>query len=145
MVENVEPITVKVWMLSFIYPHAFVVKGEDWNGVQVWDMVNGIQTRHILEHEKHLDKVHSNGRFLTISEFNNEWADSMCLVAVYDVQELIDTTIATKDLWENHLYYSPGGYAEQINAASNTTSLVVSHASTISILNFWKDRIITPK
>ena len=38
--------------------------------------------------------------------------------------------------------YSPGAYFEQINAVSNKTSLIISHASTISILNFWKDRII---
>ena len=30
----------------------------------------------------------------------------------------------------------------EINAVSNKTSLIVTHASTISVLNFWKDRII---
>ena len=68
-------------------------------------------------------------------------AESKRSVAVYDVQELVDTKIAAQNLWKNYFDFSPGEYGEQINAASNTTSLVVTHASKISIFNFWKDRI----
>eukprot|EP00092_Neocalanus_flemingeri_P031519 GFUD01034230.1.p1 GENE.GFUD01034230.1~~GFUD01034230.1.p1 ORF type:complete len:448 (-),score=113.19 GFUD01034230.1:83-1426(-) len=144
MVENVKLVKVKVWMLSFIYPHAFVVGGEDWNGIQIWDLAKCVQIRHISQDGKPFHNIHSNGRFLTVSEFNDTWAgdnNEMCSVEVYDVLELIDPKVAEKNLWKKSFDYSPGQYFEQINAVSNTTSLVVSHASKISILNFWKDRI----
>ena len=40
-----------------------------------------------------------------------------------------------------HFYYVPGEYPQQINVFANKTSLVVSHTSKISILNFWEDQI----
>ena len=43
------------------------------------------------------------GSFLTISEFNSTWEDSMCSIEVFDFLELIDTKIATKYLWENNI------------------------------------------
>ena len=57
LVENVKPVKVKVWMLLF----TFVVGGEDWNGVQNWDMVKCVQIRHILQNEKPYHNIHSNG------------------------------------------------------------------------------------
>ena len=89
--------------------------------------------------------VHCNGRFLTVSEFNITWRgenDEEVSVAVFDALELLDKNIEAKNLWMKTVEYSPGAYFEQINAVSNTTSLIISHASNISILNFWKDRII---
>eukprot|EP00092_Neocalanus_flemingeri_P015066 GFUD01016273.1.p1 GENE.GFUD01016273.1~~GFUD01016273.1.p1 ORF type:complete len:387 (-),score=69.86 GFUD01016273.1:41-1201(-) len=140
LVENVKPIKVKVWMLSFKYPNAFVVGGKDWNGVQIWDMVMCVQVRHILKDEKPYHNIHLNERFLTISEFNRT-NNEACSVAVYDVLELIDTTIDKTNLWNMNSAYSPGGFFKQVNAVSNMTSLIVSHTSKISVLNFWKDRI----
>jgi hypothetical protein len=127
------------------YPHAFVVGGEDWNGVQIWDLSKSELVRHVGEDEKPFHNVHFNGRFLTVSEFNITWRgenDEKVSEAVYDAMELLDKKIKTENLWKKTFEYSPGAYFEQINAVSNKTSLIISHASTISILNFWKDRII---
>merc|ERR1712106_1109327 len=83
--------------------------------------------------------------FLTACEFNITWRgenDDELSVEVFDNLELLDSKIESKSLWKKSFKYSPGAYFEQINAVSNQTSLIVSHASTISVLNFWKDRII---
>eukprot|EP00092_Neocalanus_flemingeri_P029888 GFUD01032453.1.p1 GENE.GFUD01032453.1~~GFUD01032453.1.p1 ORF type:complete len:416 (+),score=93.23 GFUD01032453.1:52-1299(+) len=142
LVENVNPVQVKVMMLAFSYPHAFVVGGDDWKGIQVWDLVKCVLIRQVLEDLKTFYNIHLNGRFLTVSECNTTgYEKAMCAVVVYDVSELIDTKVETKLLWKNKFEYSIGQNSEQINAVSNSTSLVVSHASKISILNFWKDRI----
>ena len=57
----------------------------------------------------------------------------MVSVVVYDALELLDTKIENKNLWKNTFEYFPGAYFEQINAVSNKTSLIETHASTISI------------
>ena len=150
LVENVKPVLVKVWMLSFIYPHAFVVGGEDWDGVQVWDMVRCVKIRHVMEDEKPFHNIHASSRFITISELNvnDTWAvedNVLCSVVVCDVLELIDTKVEDKKLWKRSFDYSPGAYFEQINAVSNRTNLIVCHSSKVSLLNFWKDRISTSK
>jgi len=144
LIESIKPVLVKVWMLSFIYPHVFVVGGEDWNGVQIWDMVKCVKIRHILEEKLPYHNIHTNRRFLTISEYNDTWAGEhheSCSVSVYDVLELVNTKIEDKNLWFKDSDYLPGEYFEQVNAVTNTTSLIVSHASKLSISNFWKDRI----
>jgi len=145
IVKSDKPVKVKVWMLSFTYPLAYVVGGEDWNGVQIWDLSKSELLRHVAEDGKPFHNVQFNGRFLTVSEFNITWRgenDEKVSVAVYDALELLDKKIENKNLWKKSFGYSPGAYFEQINAVSNKTSLIVTHATTISILNFWKDRII---
>ena len=145
IVKSVKRIKTKVWMLSFTYPHAYVVGGQDWNGVQVWDMVRCELVRQVEQDGKPFHNIHSNGRFLTACEFNITWRgenDDELSVEVFDNLELLDSKIESKSLWKKSFKYSPGAYFEQINAVSNQTSLIVSHASTISVLNFWKDRII---
>ena len=134
--ESVRPVKVKVFMLSFTYPHAFVVGGEDWNGIQIWDLSKCELVRHVAEDVKPFYNVHYNGRFLTVSEANIPWRgenNEMMSVVVYDALELLDTKIETKNLWKKTFEYSPGADYEQINAVSNKTSLIVAHASTISI------------
>ena len=148
LVENVKPVQVQVqfssgsaWMLSFIYPHAFAVGGSDFDGVQIWDMVKCVKIRHILEDNQPLHNIHSNGRFLTLSEYDEHWADPpderTATVAVFDVLELVDIKVETKNLWKRKFDYNIYLY----NAVSNTTSLFVAHNKKISILNFWKDQI----
>ena len=148
IVENTKPVLVKVWMLAFIHPHVFVVGGEDWNGVQVWDIVQSQMLRHFMEDEKPFHNIHANSIFLTISEFNDSWAgedSDLCSVVLCDVSEMIDTKVDSKKFWKRSFDYPPGAYFEQINAVSNTTSLIVCHSSKVSILNFWKDRISPSK
>lgn len=142
IVESVKAVKVKVWMLSFTYPYAYVVGGEDWNGVQIWDLSKSELVRHVAI-GKPFHNVHFNGCFLTVSEFNITCRgenDEKVTVAVYDALELLDKKIETKTLWKKTFEYSPGAYFEQINAVSNKTSLIVTHDTNISILNFWKDR-----
>ena len=41
LLENTNPVSAKVWMLTFKYTHAYVVgRQEDWDGVKVCDMAN---------------------------------------------------------------------------------------------------------
>ena len=144
-----DKVKTKVWMLSLTFPHVFVVGGDDWPGVQVWNITTGHLVRHVDNHQggKPFHNIHHNGRFLTISEYNTNttWrgqTDKELEVIVYDGSELLDTKIDSKNLWKKSLEYSPGEPFEQINAVSNQTCLVVAHGSFISILNFWKDRIV---
>merc|ERR1712215_382729 len=143
MVEKIPPVHVRVWMLSFVYPHAFVVGGNDWEGVQVWDMNSGVQTRYILQNGKHFHNIHIGGRFLTVSECNNTRTrdtTELLTVTVYDINEILDTRTDTKKLWKRSFNFPQGGHYENINAVSNTTSLLVSHGSKLEVLNFWKDQ-----
>ena len=52
-------------MLSLSYPHAYVVGGEDWKGVQIWDLSKCEFVRHVGEDGKPFHNVHCNGHFLT--------------------------------------------------------------------------------
>ena len=135
-------------MLCFTYPHAFVVGCQEWSGVQVWDLVRCELVRHVEQGGMPFHNIHCNGRFITICELNmtrRGKKDAKPLVKVFDTLELVDSKIESKDLWTKCVSYSPGHYFEQINAVSNKTSLIVHHASTISVLNFWKDRIISSR
>ena len=142
LVENVKPIQVKGWMLSFLYPHVFVVGGIDFPGVQVWDMVGCVMVRHVAEGMQPFHHIHTNGHFLTVSEYNDmstaDGPDRSALVVVFDITELIDTSIDTNALWKKSFDFSPS----TISAVATKTSLIVSHNKNISILRFWSDRII---
>ena len=92
--------------------------------------------------------IYFNGRFLSVCEYNRPWRDERVInlsVEVFDKLELVDFNIESKDLWRRSVEYSHGTYSEHIIAVSNTTSLIVHHNTTVSILNYWKDRIIKSK
>ena len=111
-------------------------------------MVRCVKIRHVMEDEKPFHNIHASSRFITISELNNTWAgeyNELCSVVVCDILELIDTKVEDKKLWKRSFDYSPGASFEQINSVSNTTNLIVCHSSKVSLLNFWKDRLITSK
>jgi len=148
MVKSVKKLNTQVCMLSFTYPHAFVVGGQDWAGVQIWDMVKCELVRHVAQDGKYFHNIHFNGRLLTVCELNiTEENDEELSVEVFDALELLDSKIESKNLWKKSYNYSPEAnmhnlHVEQINAVSNQTSLIVAHVSRFSILNYWKDRII---
>ena len=131
LVENVKPIQVKGWMLSFLYPHVFVVGGIDFPGVQVWDMVGCVRIRHVLDGMQPFHHIHTNGHFLTVCEYNEmstaDGPDRSALVVVFDISELIDTSVDTKDLWMKSFDFSPS----TICAVATKTSLIVSHNKNI--------------
>ena len=131
-------------MLSFTYPYAFVIGLFDWAGVQIWDMARCEPVRHLYLDGAHFHNIHLYGRFITICEVNmtRRGKDIQLSLKVFDTLDLVNSKIESKDLWSKCYSYSPGHYFEKIDAVSNQTSLIVYHASTISILNFWKDRLI---
>ena len=55
MIGGDDRVKTKVWMLSLTFPHVFVVGGDDWAGVQVWDITPGMRS-------KPLFNIHHNGR-----------------------------------------------------------------------------------
>jgi len=139
LLENTKPVSVKVWMLSFRYPHVYVVGGEDWTGVQVWDMVNCVLIRHFMRDEFSFHNIAAHDNIIILSELNEN--NEVCSVFVHDATELLDKKVDSAKLWKRNFSFPHGSYFEQINAVSNTTSLIVCHKGKISILNFWKDRI----
>ena len=139
LLENANPVNVKVWMLSFQYPHAYVVGGEDWAGVQVWDMVNCVLIRHFMKDGFSFHNIAAHENIITLSQLNEQ--NEHCSVDVINATELLNKKLEAAKLWKRSLTFTPGSYFEQINAVSNTTSLIVCHRGKISIHNFWKDRI----
>ena len=140
LLENTKPVSVKVWMLSFQYPHAYVVSGQDdWDGVQVWDMVNCGLIRHFMEDEYSFHNIDAHHNIITLTELNEH--NNVCSVVVVDAVELIDKKLETAKLWRRNFSFPLGSSYEQIIAVSNTSSLIVCNDGNVSILNFWKDRV----
>ena len=48
LVETKNEMRVKVWMLSFSFPFAFAVGGEDWRGLRVFNVTTGEKIRDIM-------------------------------------------------------------------------------------------------
>ena len=127
-------------MLSFQYPHAYVVGGQDdWDGVQVWDMVNCVLIRHFMEDEYSFHNIDTHHNIITLTQLNEQ--NNVCSVVVVDAIELIDKKLETDKLWRRTFPFYPGASYNQIIAVSNTSNLIICYKENISILNFWKDRI----
>jgi len=130
-----------VFMLSFSFPHVFVVGGGDWPGIQVWDIMRSHLIRHVDSEGNHFHKIHLHGRFLTVSEVNKFDEDNNSEVLIYDVTELLELKFEATKLWKKSFKFPLGPHGP-INAVSNKTSLIVSHGSAVSTYYFWKDRIV---
>ena len=131
-------INVKVGMLSYHYPFVFVVGGHHWNGIQVYDIVKGELLRHIHQSIP-FHNVHSNGRFLLMSEMMNH--RTPVHVAMNDVKELTGPSIKDEDLWSKTYTYNSASYSfSSVIAVSNMTKLIVSNRNTLHVFDFWKDR-----
>jgi len=87
-------IKVQVWNMAMMYPNVFVVSGGGFEGLKVFNLETGECIRDYQYNEKMFHEVHSNGRFLIISEFNGNF------FKILDMQELINETIEDNDLWE---------------------------------------------
>lgn len=142
-----ERVVVKtpVRMLSFTFPHVFVIGGEKWPGVQMWDITRSHLIRHVDTDGKHFFHIHHHGRFLTVSEAAHCYKeDDKLEVQIYDASELLDTKTDTNELWKRCEKFLAGQRSTNfpiMNAVVNQTCLVVS-AKHVNILNFWKDRSI---
>ena len=47
LVETKKEMPIKVWMLSYYFPYAFVVGGEDWTGFKMFNVMTGETIRDI--------------------------------------------------------------------------------------------------
>ena len=47
VVPSEKPMEIKVWMLTFNFPHVCVVGGSDWDGFKVFNIATGKLIRHI--------------------------------------------------------------------------------------------------
>ena len=145
-VDSVKPLPVKVWMLAFKYPNVYVVGGEDWNGIQIWNITNGSLLRHITETDKGYHSVHIKNRFLTTCENNETWRQPLS-VMLFDVNQLTDSSYKLTSLWRRNwkYYYDDQFYLGQVNAVTNSTSLIVAHDSVVTLHDFWKDSVTESK
>jgi len=139
--KNVKPVPVKVWMVCLMHPYIFVVGGDDWEGLQVWHLVEHRLVRWLLR-DFNLHNVHLANTFLAVSELNDitDPENKECITVVLDVHQLVDEKVELTKIWSRRFSFNPGpGRDNQINAVTNDTSLIVSHDSMISIIDFWNE------
>ena len=138
VIPSETPINVKVWMLSFRYPFVFVVGGDDWNGIQTYDILTGRLLRNIHPSIP-FHNIHCNGRFVVLSEMMNH--RTPINVAIYDTEELIEPSLRNQDLWSNkHIYTSASYSFSSVVGVSNMTKLIVTNRNTMCVFDFWKDQ-----
>ena len=65
VVPSEKPIEIKVWMLTFHFPHVCVVGGSDWDGFKVFNIVTGKLIRHIGV-RSHSNKMGSESQVITL-------------------------------------------------------------------------------
>ena len=89
-----------------------------------------------------LHNVHLANNFLAVSELNDitDPENKECITVVLDVHQLVDEKVELTKIWSRRFSFNPGpGRDNQINAVTNDTSLIVSHDSMISIIDFWNE------
>ena len=137
IVPSETSVNVKVWMLSFHYPFVFVIGGNDWNGMKMFDIVKGKLERHI-QNDIPFHNIHSNGRFILLSEMMNH--RTPINVAIYDQNELLVPGLRDDDLWCRIYAYTSAGYSfSSVIAVSNMTKYIVTNRNTLTVYDFWKD------
>jgi len=142
VIPSREPILIATWMLTFHFPHVCVVGGSDWDGLLVLNIVTGKRVRHV-ETDLSLHNIHSNGRFVLVSEISNIYSTvahrkDKIEVVMYDLEELRNETIKDTDLWSRRMSFSPS--LSQINAVSNVTKFAVSYRKKLTVYDVWNDR-----
>ena len=104
---------LQVWMVCLLYPHIFLVGGDDWEGVQVQEIAiylcTQLQVWHLLEHrcvrwilrDFNLHNVHLAAHLLTVAEYNDvmEQENRESLVVVLDTRELVREALPAEQLW----------------------------------------------
>jgi len=144
--SSINRIKARVWMLTMMYPYVFVVGGADFKGLKVFNLETGKCIRDYQYNEKGFHNVHTNGRFLIISEINMVYAfwnyqgrRDRNVFLTLDIQELINEKIQDKDLWMMEQDKTP--YHSQINAVSNKTKIFVTNRRKLTVFDCWRDRV----
>jgi len=122
---------------KFVYPYLFMVGGRgdsDKTGVEIRHVETGELVRHLLQGEKRYEfvSVSTNGKFFAVCEFVNSFStgDEKSLKAVvYNVEQVLDTSIEEENLWSYSLEYKLDGL-DHVRAVINEKYLIVSHSST---------------
>merc|ERR1712142_1350226 len=97
-----------------------------------------------------MGSVHIKNRFLTTCGKNETWrqeSDKPLSVVLFDINQLTDSSYKSTSLWRRNWNYYRDDlfYWGQVNAVTNSTSLIVAHDSVVTLLNFWKDRVTESK
>jgi len=133
--SSIYPIKVVVRNMAMMYPYVFVVGGGWFRGLKVFNLETGDCIRDVQYNEKGFFDVHSNGRFLTITE--GYWNFFLIL----DIQELINEKIKDSDLWKMMM---ENDYRRVI-AVSNKTKIFVANETRLGwkliVYNCWRDRV----
>jgi len=144
--SSINRIKARVWMLTMMYPYVFVVGGADFKGLKVFNLETGKCIRDYQYNEKGFHNVHTNGRFLIISEINMVYAfwnyqgrRDRNVFLTLDIEELINEKIPDKDLWMMEQDKTP--YHSQINAVSNKTKIFVTNRRKLTVFDCWRDRV----
>ena len=135
-----DPIEVHPWMLILHFPFMFVVGGELWGGLQVWNVETRRRMRNIEIDNKQFHTLSSNGDLLVISEIVELWPGDdpqEVSILVFDKKELCDDGIADDKLWRRERICEQTFAGGEVNAAINKTILVVAHGDLVDIQHFW--------
>ena len=106
--------------------------------LQVWHLLEHRLVRWLLP-DFPLHNTQIAGHYLTVSELkdSHDPEDKECVVVVLDRRELVQESLATSCLWSRRWSFSPGQQSWIIKAVANTTSLIVSHDTFLTVLDFW--------
>ena len=140
VLEEGDPVAVEAWMFWMCHPFVVIVGGENWPGIQVWNIVERSRIRDIDIDGKKFHNVHSNGAFVAISEIKELWcgdAGEDCLIFVFSIEELLDRNISDDKLWRKGAICRQLFSEGEVKGAVNTTSLVISQGKTFSKQDFW--------
>lgn len=135
-----DPIEVHPWMLILHFPFMFVVGGELWGGLQVWNVETRRRMRNIEIDNKQFHTLSSNGDLLVISEIVELWPGDdpqEVSILVFDKKELCDDGIADDKLWRRERICEQTFAGGEVNAAINKSILVVAHSDLVDIQHFW--------
>jgi len=122
------------WNCRIIYPHIFMVggRGTDKTGIEIYNIETNEFVRHLLKGEKKYEFISTNGKFFAVCDFVNSFStgdDKSVKVAVYNVEQVLDTDIPEESLWSHCLEYKLQGL-HHVRAVLNDTHLIVNHSAT---------------
>jgi len=142
LVETKREVKSRVWMIQLIYPIVFVVQGFDSEGVFMFNMETLVCIRQITKGMHPYHHIHTNGKFIILSEYNEmsleDGRKRSAMVDVLNFDDLNDPKIKTEDLKKLTHDFSP----YTIHAVATKTFLVVAHNKSVTLLNYWPDRIL---
>ena len=127
-------------MLTMIYPFVFVVGKPDFKGLKVFNLETG---NCIRDYQNYMGRgflsVHTNGRFLIISESREYREKCWNVIITLDTQELINEKIQDKDLWI--MEQECGSISRHFHAVLNKTKIFVANPEKLTVLDCWRDRV----